>query len=53
VLVESISRLTRAWAVVWWPGDGGEEAAVVVLGAGGAWAWREEKESRERCRGGR
>jgi hypothetical protein len=30
---------------MWQPGDGSEEAAVVALGAGDAWAWEEEKES--------
>jgi hypothetical protein len=53
VHVESISSLTRARAAVWRPGDDGEEAAVEVLDAGSTWAWREEKESRERCHGGR
>jgi hypothetical protein len=33
----------------WRPGNGGEEGAVEVLGAGGAWARREEKKSGERC----
>jgi hypothetical protein len=43
---ESISGLTEARAVVWRPGDGGEETAVVVLSGGGARAQREGKESR-------
>jgi hypothetical protein len=50
---ESISGLTGVRAAVWRPGDGGEEAAVVALDGGGARAWREEKESGERCGGGR
>jgi hypothetical protein len=49
---ESISDLTGARAVAWRPGNGGEEVAVEALGAGGAWAWREEKEDGERCGGG-
>jgi hypothetical protein len=50
---ESISGLTGAWAEGWRPGDGVEETAEEALGAGSAWAWREEKESGERCGGGR
>jgi hypothetical protein len=46
---ESVSGLTRAWVAAWRPSDSGEEVAVEALGAGGAWAWREENESRERC----
>jgi hypothetical protein len=53
VRVESISSLTRARVMVWRPSDSGKEAVVAVSGAGGAWAWREEKESGERCRGRR
>jgi hypothetical protein len=34
---------------VWRPGDGDEEAAVVVLGAGGAQVRREAKRCGERC----
>jgi hypothetical protein len=49
---ESISGLTGARAAVWRPGDGGEEMVEEVLGVGGAWARREEKESGERCSGG-
>jgi hypothetical protein len=48
---ESISGLTRARAAEWRPGDGGEELVVVAPGGGGARAWREEKESGERCGG--
>jgi hypothetical protein len=48
---ESISSLTGARAVVWQPGDGGEEMAEEALNAGGAWVWREENESGERCGG--
>jgi hypothetical protein len=50
---ESILGLTGAQAAVWRPGDGGEDMVEEVLGAGGTWAWREEKESGERCGGGR
>jgi hypothetical protein len=50
---ESISDLTGARVVAWRPGDGGDEVAVEVLGAGGAWAQREEMNSRERCAGER
>jgi hypothetical protein len=50
---ESISGLTGAWVATWRPGDGGEEVAVEALGASGAWAWREEKKSGERCGGER
>jgi hypothetical protein len=50
---ESISNLTGARVAAWRPGDGGEEVAVEVLGAGGAWAQREEMNSRERCAGER
>jgi hypothetical protein len=50
---ESISGLTGAWATVWRPGDSGEETVEEVLGVGSAWARREEKESGERCGGGR
>jgi hypothetical protein len=39
-------------ATAWRQSDGGEEVAVEVLGAGHAWAWREEKEGGERCSGG-
>jgi hypothetical protein len=46
---ESTSGLTEARAAVWRPIDDGEEMAEEALGAGGAWAWREEKESGERC----
>jgi hypothetical protein len=42
---ESIWGLTEAQAAVWRPGDGSEDMAEDVLGAGGTWAWREEKES--------
>jgi hypothetical protein len=49
---ESISGLTEARAAMWRTSDGGEEAAVAALGAGGAWTRREEKESGERCGGG-
>jgi hypothetical protein len=31
----------------------GEETTEQALGAGGAWAWREEKRGGERCGGGR
>jgi hypothetical protein len=48
---ESISGLTGAWAAMWWPVNSGEEMAEEVLGVGDAWAWREEKESEERCCG--
>jgi hypothetical protein len=51
--MESISGLTEARAVVWQQGDGGEEMAEEALGAGSAWGQREEKESGERCSGGR
>jgi hypothetical protein len=50
---ESISGLTGAWVVARWPGDSGEETVEEVLGAGGAWARREEMESGERCGGER
>jgi hypothetical protein len=50
---ESVSGLTGARVTVWRPGDGGEEAVVVALGVGGAWAREEEKESRRRCGRGR
>jgi hypothetical protein len=50
---ESVSGLTGVQAAAWRPGDGGEEVAVEALGAGDAWAWREEKEDGERCVGGR
>jgi hypothetical protein len=46
---ESISGLTRAWAAMWRLGEGGQETVEEVLGAGSAWARREEKESGERC----
>jgi hypothetical protein len=49
---ESISCLTEARAVEWRPGDDGEEAVVVALGAGGTCVRREEKEHWERCDGG-
>jgi hypothetical protein len=39
---ESISGLTKAQAIVWRPGDGGEEMAEEALSAGCAWAWREQ-----------
>jgi hypothetical protein len=48
---ESVSGLTVAWAAMWQPGDVGEEVAMEALGAGSAWAWREEKDG-ERCGGG-
>jgi hypothetical protein len=35
--------------VAWRLSDGGEEMAEEVLGVGGAWARREEKEDGERC----
>jgi hypothetical protein len=50
---ESISGLTGSLAAARWPGDGGEETVEEALDAGGAWAWREEKESGERCGGER
>jgi hypothetical protein len=50
---ESISSLTGARAVVWRPCDSDEEEAVVVLDVGSVLARREEKESEERCGGGR
>jgi hypothetical protein len=50
---ESISGLTGARVAVRRPGDGGEEMVEEALGAGGTWAWREEKESGERCGGER
>jgi hypothetical protein len=50
---ESISGLTRARAAARWPGDDGEEMVEEALSASGAWAWREEKESGERCGGER
>jgi hypothetical protein len=34
---ESISGFTEARAAAWQPGDGSEEMAEEVLGAGGAW----------------
>jgi hypothetical protein len=46
---ESISGLTRAWAVVWRPGDGSEETTKEALDAGSTWVRRGEKESGERC----
>jgi hypothetical protein len=46
---ESILGLTGARAAVWRSGNGDEETVEEVLSAGGAWAWREEKESGERC----
>jgi hypothetical protein len=49
---ESISGLTGVWAVVWRPGDDGEEVVVEAVGAGSTWAWREENEHVERCGGG-
>jgi hypothetical protein len=36
-----------------WLDNGGEETIEEVLGAGGAWAQREEKRSEERCSGER
>jgi hypothetical protein len=39
---ESISGFTEARAAAWRPGNDGEEMAEEVLGAGGAWARREE-----------
>jgi hypothetical protein len=39
---ESISGLTKARATVWRPSDGGEEMAEEALGAGCAWARREQ-----------
>jgi hypothetical protein len=48
---ESISGLTGVQAAAWRPGDDGEEAVVVALGAGCSWPWREEKD-REMCSGG-
>jgi hypothetical protein len=48
---ESISGLTRAWAVAWRPGNGSEETVEEVVGVGGAWARREEKEDGETCDG--
>jgi hypothetical protein len=48
---ESIPGLTGARAVVWRPGNGGEEMAEEALNAGSALAWRKEKKSRERCSG--
>jgi hypothetical protein len=47
------TRLTRVREVTMQSGDGGEEVAVVALGGGGAQARTWEKESRERCSGGR
>jgi hypothetical protein len=41
----STSGLTGARAAMWRLVDDGEEMAVEVLGAGGAWAQREKKES--------
>jgi hypothetical protein len=39
---QSVSGLTGVRAAVWQLGDnGGKEAAVAVLGAGGAWVWEE------------
>jgi hypothetical protein len=46
---ESISGLTEAQAAVWSLGNGSEEMAEEVLGPGGTWARREEKERGERC----
>jgi hypothetical protein len=43
--------LTRARAAVWRPVNDGEEITEEELGAGGAWARRGEKESRESCGG--
>jgi hypothetical protein len=45
-------NVTGAWVTVWRAGVGDEETTVVALGAGGAWAWEEEKESGRRCGGG-
>jgi hypothetical protein len=45
--------LNRVRATVRWPGDGGEEMTEEALGAGSVQAWREEKESKERCGDGR
>jgi hypothetical protein len=50
---ESISGLTEAWATVWRSGYSGEEMVEEALGAGGAWTWKEEKKSGERCGGER
>jgi hypothetical protein len=50
---ESVSGLTGPRAAMWWPSDGGEEVAVEALGAGGAWARREEEWDGERGGGGR
>jgi hypothetical protein len=38
-------------AAVWRPVDGGKELVEQALSAGGASAWREEKESGEGCGG--
>jgi hypothetical protein len=46
---ESISGLTGARVAVWRAGNGGEETTEEALGAGNAWARRDEKESGERC----
>jgi hypothetical protein len=43
---ESTSSITEAQAAVWRLIDGGEEMVEEVLGAGGAWARREEKRRR-------
>jgi hypothetical protein len=50
---EFVLGLTRARAVAWRLGDGGEEMAEEVISVGTSWAQREEKEDRERCGGGR
>jgi hypothetical protein len=50
---ESVLGLTEVRAAMWRLGDSGEEAAVVALGVGGAWAREEEEESERRCIRGR
>jgi hypothetical protein len=50
---EFISGLTGAWVTVWRSGDSGEEMVEEALGASGAWTWKEEKKSGERCGGER
>jgi hypothetical protein len=46
---ESVLGLTGARVAAWRQRNGGEEVMVEALSAGDAWAWREEKESGERC----